>query len=290
MRLAFHVFVCILGLAWPKLASAGTEVLKTSSGSPVHWTRPQISVALQTTAPSLSASQDAVERAIEGAADTWNAVSAGQPHFFVSLGGNADVVIAFCRGRWRGDTIDLGRSQFTASLHDGSVSAATVEINECDHRFSGQGTIIADGFDLQSVITHELGHVLGLGHSNNSTAVMHPNGSGGAHVRRPNVDDQTALALLYFGRFSPDEQAAVEGAPAAVHAGVAAVSNAPVPPKENAEPPPPERVSVLSLTAAGGKQVMVYTFEPTVLPPFGSAAKPGHTPRQRIKRNAAAPR
>jgi predicted Zn-dependent protease len=289
MRPALHVLVGILGLAFPRLASADTEVLKTSSGSPVHWTRAQISLALQTTAPSRTAPQDAVERAIQRAADTWNAVGSGQPHFYISLGGDADVVIAFCRGRWLGETIDLGRSQFTASLRDGSVSSATVEINECDHSFSSSDTIGADRFNLQSVITHELGHVLGLGHNNDSNAVMHPNGREGAQVRRPNADDQTALALLYFGRFSPDEQVAVERPPATVHAGVAAASNPALPSISKAEAPPPELLSVLSLTAVSGKQVMVYTCEPTVLPPLGSAAKTGRTPSQRIKRRVRTP-
>ena len=290
MPRALHVFVCFFGLAWPQLASAATEVLKTSSGSPVHWTRTRISVAVQTAAPSRTASQEAVELAIERAADTWNAVSAGQPHFYLALGGDADVVIAFCRGRWHGDTIDLGRSQFTASLHDGSVSTATVEINECDHSFSGPDTAVADSFDLQSVITHELGHVLGLGHSDNSTAVMHPNGSGGAHVRRPNVDDQTALALIYFGRFSFDETMAGDRAPVIAHAEVAAPRTPAPPPTNKAEPKPPEIVSVLNSTAVSGKQVMVYTSEPTILPPFESAAKAGHAPSRRIKRSVEAPR
>jgi hypothetical protein len=272
MRPALHVFACILGFAWPSLASAETEVLKTSAGSPVHWTHPEVSLALQSTAPSRSASQEAVERALERAAETWNAVAAGQPHFHLALGEEADVIIAFCRGRWHGDTIDLGRSQFTASVRDGSVSAATVEINECDHSFSAPDAMVADGFDLQSVITHELGHVLGLGHSTNSMAVMHPNGSGGAHVRRPNVDDQTALALLYFGRFSLDERAAAEGQATAIHAGGTEGRNTSTPAKED-EPRAPERLPVLSLTASGGKQVMVYTCEPTLLPPFGSAEK-----------------
>jgi predicted Zn-dependent protease len=289
MRSALHVFAWTLGLAWPQFARADTEVLKTSSGSPVHWTRAQISVALQTTAPSRTAPQEAVERAIQRAADTWNAVQAGQPRFYLSLGGDADVVIAFCRDRWHGDTIDLGRSQFRASLRDGSVGAATVEINECDHRFSGPDAIVADSFDLQSVITHELGHVLGLGHSNDSTAVMHPNGRSGAHVRRPNADDQTALALLYFGRFSLNEQMAVEGAP--VHASVAADRNSAPPPASKAELQPPELVSVLSLTTVSGKQVLVYTCEPAVLPPLGSVAHPRHTPSQRSKRRVVrAPR
>jgi predicted Zn-dependent protease len=289
MRPALHVLVGILGLAFARLASADTEVLKTSAGSPVHWTRAQISLALQTTAPSRTTPQDAVERAIQRAADTWNAVGSGQPHFYVSLGGDADVVIAFCRGRWLGDTIDLGRSQFTASLRDGSVSSATVEINECDHSFGSSDTVGADSFNLQSVITHELGHVLGLGHSNDSNAVMHPNGREGAHVRRPSADDQTALALLYFGRFSPDEQAPVGGPPATVHAGVTAATTPTLPPISKAEAQPPEMLSVISVTAVSGKQVIVYTCEPTVLPPLGSAAKTGHTPSQRIKRRVRAP-
>ncbi len=70
-----------------------------------------------------------------------------------------------------------------------------------------------------------------------------------------------------------------------VHAAIAVSGGAVPPPPLKAEPAPPELLSVLSLTAVGGKQVMVYTCEPTVLPPFGSAAK-----AKRSKRSVAAPR
>ena len=271
----------------------------------MHWTGTEISVGLEPSAASKTVAQEGVALAIEQATKTWNAVRAGQPRLHVALGPGAEVTIKFCRGKWRGNTIDLGRSQFTASLSDGAVTAATVEINECDHTFTAPGEGASGHFDLQAVMTHELGHVLGLGHSDNPAAIMHPNGRG-AEVRKPHTDDKTALALIYFGRSSPvserDSQAGsaraltdphlVEhrssdgNAPPPANRPASASSTSAAPSEDKAAPADP--VSVLSLTAVGGRQVLVYTCEPTLLPPFGAApAQDASRPMSRRSRNIA---
>ena len=160
-------------------------------------------------------------------------------------------------------------------------------MNECDHAFTAPAEGAAGRYDLQAVITHELGHALGLGHSDTLTAIMHPNGRG-ARVRKPHSDDTTALALIYFGR-APAE---VEREPATGSARFdphralpyASESNLPAPAvRRAAEPPqvetlvagnamPADQVSVLSLTAGRGRQVLLYTCEPTLLPPISLAA------------------
>lgn len=268
-------------------AAAKTEVLKTQSGALAHWTRAQISVGLAPSAASRTIAQEGVALAIERAAETWNAVRAGQPRLTIALGPEADVTIKFCRGRWRGETIDLGKTQFTASLRDGEVTSATVELNECDHAFTAPDDSAAGRYDLQAVITHELGHVLALGHSDNTAALMHPNGRG-AQVRKPHAEDTTALALIYFGR-APTE---IQGEMATGSAQWLSDPRhlAPRPGEERLpvtavryaakSPPgatvgtghtvPADQVSVLRLTAGGGRQVLVYTCEPTLLPPMGS--------------------
>lgn len=287
MRCALCMAVISIAAAHPGVAGGSTDLLKTTSGSPVHWGRAQISIAVDAAASSRSVSSGAVDRAIERAAATWNAVHSGQPRLYLAVQDDADVHIAFCRGTWKGDTIDLGRAQFTADASDGSVSAASVEINECDHGFKTPDDGPSKGFDLQAVLTHELGHVLGLGHSTSSTAVMHPNGSGGAHLRKPTVDDQTALALLYFGRFKSDEAAAHVTSPAARHgASTATVASTTAPAPSNVDSPATDLVSVLRVTGNGGKQVMVYTCEPTLLPPLGSASPHGRATRQRGSRGS----
>jgi len=281
-------------------AAASTELLKTHSGSLVHWTRAEITVGLAPASASRTVPHAGVVLAIERATETWNAVRAGQPRLNFSAEPGADVTIKFCRGKWHGDTIDLGKSQFTASLRDGLVTAATVDINECDHTFAAPDESAASHFDLRAVMTHELGHVLGLGHSDNPAAIMHPNGRG-AEVRKPHTDDKTALALIYFGRAPVDAERAiadgdahvlVDSRPGTLHPSdrnmpTQAAAPTPGSPARADNSAPADPVSVLSLTANSGRQVLVYTCEPTLLPPMGAApAQDGKRPTGHRVRNS----
>ena len=281
-------------------AAASTELLKTQSGSLVHWARAAITVGLAPSSSSRTVPHEGVVLAIQRATETWNAVRAGQPRLTFSAEPGAEVTIKFCRGKWHGDTIDLGKSQFTASLRDGLVRAATVDINECDHTFTAPDESVASHFDLRAVMTHELGHVLGLGHSDNPAAIMHPSGRG-AEVRKPHTDDKTALALIYFGRAPADAERestaghaqvladAPPGTPRPSDRNMPAQAAAPTPGSQaradNSAPADP--VSVLSLTGNSGRQVLVYTCEPTLLPPMGAApVQDGKRPTGHRARNS----
>jgi predicted Zn-dependent protease len=257
---------------------AKTEMLKTERGSVVHWSQAIITVGVDAGARSTTVGARQVANALDQAIQAWNAVPAAQPWFKPITDARPDVVISFCSGHWDGETIDLGRSKFTASLHDGNITSATVELNECDHRFAAPDQDAKFGFDLQSVLTHELGHVLGLGHSDNRTAIMFPTG-GGATVRAPHLEDQSVLALIYFGRGAaqatrpPSRPGQGE---TSVDAALRVVGSRPSAPKqessEKAGPALPEgSVSLLSLKNAAGRDVLIYTCEPTLLPPMGIA-------------------
>jgi len=266
-----------IALCGPPPVQAKTELLKTRLGSVVHWSPPTLAVGLDTAAPSRSLGAGDVSAALAAATEAWNSVRAQQPALRMVTDGRADVTIRFCRRRWQGDTIDLGKSEFTASLHDGTVSGATVEINECDHRFVANAPA-GNGYDLQAVLTHELGHVLGLGHSNNPRAIMYPNG-GGTTVRTPNIEDQTTLALIYFGRAgigsAPTESQRSAGPAALAPAqlggdGRFSLATRAQPSREL----PADSISLLSLKTIAGREVMVYTCEPTLLPAIETAALP----------------
>jgi predicted Zn-dependent protease len=288
MRRVLQCLLLGIALSAPAHLHARTLLLKTQPGSVVHWSQATISVAIDVSARSRTVSSDNANRALEMAVQAWNAIKAEQPRLGLTTDTSPDVSIRFCRGRWQGDTIDLGRSKFVASLRDGTVSKATVEINECDHGFSGPEQ--RTGYDLQAVLTHELGHVLGLGHSDNTSAIMYPSG-GGTSVRVPHLEDQTTLALIYLGRAStgpssplasiPAERDAVSSTHASVNASLLsghiwdamsvhldAIATSPY---ETSPQIPADSVSVLSFKTRRGRNVMVYTCEPTLLPPIENA-------------------
>jgi hypothetical protein len=257
MRLGVRYVWPAFGLLVASGARGETTVLKTHAGSPVHWTHAEITLGLDASASRRLHRLDVVH-AVERAAQAWNRIPASQPRFRFTTAPERDVTIRFCRVAWQGDTIDLGHTQFDASPHDGAVTSANIELNECDHVFTPPGEKTSDPFDLQAVMTHELGHVLGLGHSNTASAIMFPNGKG-MLARAPGPDDETALAVLYVGRdLEPPSKAP------------------PAPEVATGLPGPVTAERVLAAPAAaapevkpdGGREVKVQVGEPTLLPPL----------------------
>lgn len=65
----------------------------------------------------------------------------------------------------------------------------------------GPGDIPGGRYDLQSIMAHEYGHVLGLGHSNVSGATMQSSiGSGSESPRSINSDDRSGIMAIYGAR------------------------------------------------------------------------------------------
>jgi hypothetical protein len=78
----------------------------------------------------------------------------------------------------------------------GRYRDADIHVNGVDFRFSLDG---APGtLDLRSILTHELGHALGLGHSDNPRATMFATGSG-LRWRSLEKDDLDGVCSLYPG-------------------------------------------------------------------------------------------
>lgn len=79
--------------------------------------------------------------------------------------------------------------------------AQTGELMHFDVRLNGDVTWSTDGmdgsYDLESALTHEVGHVLGLDHSDRNEATMFAELDAG-HVRRGlHLDDEEGLRFLY---------------------------------------------------------------------------------------------
>jgi hypothetical protein len=126
---------------------------------------------------------------------TWNdvACAAGSPSVqaydvgpltFIPDGGGCTVssaceattndVIVFDDDVWPHDDPNntLALTTVTYGLNDGRIFQAYTEVNTAQQSFTLQEPPPSGSFDLQSVLTHEAGHFLGLSHSTVPSAVM----------------------------------------------------------------------------------------------------------------------
>jgi hypothetical protein len=178
----------------------------------VHWEDKEITLGLDRNTPSRTVPPEGVRQAIEGAIAAWNSVGGTVPRMRLVSGPDPKVRIRFCRGKWAGEQNELGRSEFIADIRTGLVTSAAIEFNECERYFAAPDEVGEERFDLQSAVAHELGHILGLAHSNNPASLMYPTGGTGA-VRSPHSEDRSALGAIYGWTPPARAQALPQAAP-----------------------------------------------------------------------------
>jgi len=112
-------------------------------------------------------------------------------------------VFGVVQGPWphAGGSDTLSLATLTFDVDTGQIYDADMEIRG-DLPWSLAGQPSAESYDLQAVLTHEVGHVLGLAHAQNTDAVMAPSYSAGSISQRAlSADDQQAICAIY-----PDRQ------------------------------------------------------------------------------------
>jgi hypothetical protein len=113
-------------------------------------------------------------------------------HEYNQVDGNANIIL-FHDDAWPyANSVDiLALTTVTFSKKTGDVYDVDMEIN-AQQRLSTTDIVDPEGYDLQSIMTHEAGHFLGLGHSLDPLATMWTQYSAGTDGLRDLSDDDIA--------------------------------------------------------------------------------------------------
>ncbi len=208
------------GVLWLLLASSAHAWVAetTSEGKPVRWQPSEIEFVLGGTNVT-SVSSTEFRAATQNAVATWNWVEGNSLRMTLTpladvsawagydpIGTNQNVVV-FDYGLGPDDPLAVTTITFVPS---------TGELLDADIRVGPWGPWpsdeVARPFDLQSVLLHEFGHCIGLGHVPDSAlAVMSPSLAPGTRVRRQLTDDDIAGLLSLYG--PPKPQPVAQGMP-----------------------------------------------------------------------------
>lgn len=173
--LALGLMAAILGASSP---ARGYVRTLSSHGNPIFWAESCVFLVPPASAPS-ELTEAEMMAAIEAAASTWSEVATSYVRLVIDPAQeglraeylydspNVNAVVFVAHG-WPHDPNAAGLTTLTyiasdRASEDGRIFDADVELNEEQFDFSTTGAPALH--DLQNVLTHELGHVLGLDHT-----------------------------------------------------------------------------------------------------------------------------
>ncbi len=200
-------------------------IQRTKLGALQHWVRLPIEYAIDkdglgnyfTLHPKQGAPGSEFN-AIHGAFNAWQHITcSGKPSklAFQSRGKVAGIPIGYdptkgaqnvnlvkffiTKDSWRHGAERLAMTTTTFNQTTGEILDADIEINAAYFELSTQTTDESQmRWDIQNTVTHEVGHVIGLGHSKNSAATMYPEGGQKELSKRKiHADDIAAVCSLY---------------------------------------------------------------------------------------------
>lgn len=185
----------------------------------LEWRRPCTSIALSVERPPSSMTEEQVYAVLDRSIATWEGVSCGGSPVGIQIavlseqstcieplyrdgGGNVNAVMFI--DDWTEREYDSGAFALTTVWHrrsTGEILDADMEINELRGPYEvcpPMGCTEDRGVDLENVITHELGHYLGLAHSTNMDATMFASAVAGETIKRDlDADDVEGLCAVY---------------------------------------------------------------------------------------------
>ena len=193
----------VVACPWSAYAFA---IKTTSMGAEVRWTTPHVRLAVLL---SGDAERDRLlQRATRLAAAAWG--STGEVDITVEVtsdaarmgwdeGTAAANLVAWANGDWTHDEDMLALTFLHYATDTGEILDADILVNDEEYGWTDADEAPRDGdYDLANALTHELGHALGLGHSDVLAATMFPSSSSMEISKRDlDADDEEGLRAVY---------------------------------------------------------------------------------------------
>jgi hypothetical protein len=216
-------------------AASATCISQKESNAPLWWSNSCVGYDLnQSASKRVPYAQFAAS--VEGAFQAWTGATCGSPApsgtsrpsidvrdlgpvscasaYYDKNGGPNQNVIVFHDDAWPYEAADRAKAKapispvvaLTTVTYDpesGEIFDADVELNSADYTIaplpSDGSALGSETFDLQAILTHELGHFFGLAHSPLPDAVM--NASGDSDTSSPKralrLEDTRAICVVY---------------------------------------------------------------------------------------------
>ena len=184
-----------------------------TTGKKLFWPGVCVGVSLQRDG-SVNIPKPFVQTVVAGSFATWSALDCGaggtatisfseladvscHEAQFNTGGGNANIIL-FQDTQWHYKGVDdtLAKTTVTFDADSGEILDADIEINHAYNEFTVSDTRVV--FDLQSVLTHEIGHFIGLDHTLVPDATMFAGyDEGSTNLRTLEADDIAAACAVY---------------------------------------------------------------------------------------------
>jgi hypothetical protein len=199
-----YTIILLLAIAGLTNRASAYTLITSSTGQVPTWTAMPVKFWINQNGSPQIANGSELE-AVKSAFQTWQNVSIASVSFqymgttaVPTVGEDGMNVITFVD-----DSVPLGSETIASTFSFFNVNGAGILVmQEADIALSTSSNFSTSGeagkYDIQSVVTHEAGHLLGLDHSALLSSVMTPFGTAGQLDQRTlSYDDMAGVALLY---------------------------------------------------------------------------------------------